>query len=59
MYFLEHDKTIGACHRFPPLFAGESPRDIHRWKFPLVSQHVWCGEFRSPSVVPANDSRAD
>jgi hypothetical protein len=58
-YFREHDSATGACHRFPPVFGGEMPRDVHRWKFPLVGPHAWCGEYRPVATVPANDARAD
>jgi hypothetical protein len=50
-YFREHDRTIGACHRFPPQFAGDMPREAHRWRFPLVMQHAWCGEFHPRPLV--------
>lgn len=50
-YFREHDKTVGACHRFPPQFGGETPRDTHRWRFPIVVQHSWCGEFHARPAV--------
>ncbi|HLA36333.1 MAG TPA: histidine phosphatase family protein [Rhodocyclaceae bacterium] len=43
-YFFFQEKSIGSCHRHPPLFAGESPKDIHRWRFPVVTLHAWCGE---------------
>lgn len=45
-YFKAVDALNGACHRFPPVFAGESsPREVHHWRFPSVSIHAWCGEF--------------
>jgi hypothetical protein len=45
-YFQSADALNGTCHRFPPLFAGESsPRETHHWRFPTVSLHAWCGEF--------------
>ncbi len=47
-YFKFTDALNGTCHRFPPAFAGESsPRETHHWRFPAVSLHAWCGEFRS------------
>jgi hypothetical protein len=45
-YFVQVDALNGTCHRFPPVFAGESsPREAHHWRFPSVSMHGWCGEF--------------
>jgi len=45
-YFRMADPLTGACHRFPPVFAGDSsPRETHHWRFPTVSMHAWCGEF--------------
>ncbi|WP_374265919.1 hypothetical protein [Zoogloea sp.] len=45
-YFMATDHSLGTCHRYPPAFAGEqSPREEHRWRFPLVSGLSWCGEF--------------
>ena len=45
-YFQPTEHTSGACHRYPPAFAGDhSPREDHRWRFPLVSELSWCGEF--------------
>ncbi|WP_144408312.1 hypothetical protein [Sulfuricella sp. T08] len=50
-YYQAQEKNLGACHRFPPSFAGDSsPIDSHRWKFPLVSAHNWCGEFRAATL---------
>ncbi|UCV27857.1 hypothetical protein [Ferribacterium limneticum] len=47
-YFRAVDALTGACHRFPPIFAGESsPKETHHWRFPIVSLHAWCGEFRA------------
>ncbi len=44
-FFKSLDAMSGNCHRFPPTFAGsESPRELHRWRFPMVSSHGWCGE---------------
>lgn len=49
-YFKPADAQNGTCHRFPPSFAGESsPRETHHWRFPAVSPHAWCGEFRARS----------
>ncbi|WP_374243421.1 hypothetical protein [Zoogloea sp.] len=46
-YFLATDSTGGTCHRYPPTFAGaQSPREDHRWRFPIVGGRAWCGEFR-------------
>jgi hypothetical protein len=52
LYFQRQENGNGACHRYPPSFAGsDSPKDIHRWKFPLVTAHCWCGEyFAKPSA---------
>ncbi|MDP3537462.1 MAG: hypothetical protein Q8S26_02030 [Azonexus sp.] len=45
-YFKGQDASVGTCHRYPPVFAGESsPREIHHWRFPSVSPFAWCGEF--------------
>ncbi len=45
-YFKPVDAANGNCHRYPPVFAGDSsPRDIHHWRYPLVSIHGWCGEY--------------
>lgn len=44
-YFKPVDAMNGACHRFPPVFAGNSsPKEAHHWRFPIVSIHAWCGE---------------
>lgn len=57
-FFKEVDAAHGSCHRFPPAFAGsESPRELHRWRFPLVSAFAWCGEFR-PLSWPQTSSTA-
>ncbi|MEI8164685.1 MAG: hypothetical protein WCI19_16245 [Betaproteobacteria bacterium] len=53
-YYREQDHSIGGCHRHPPRFAGsQSPRELHRWCFPLVTIHAWCGEHvpASPASV--------
>lgn len=48
-YFQGQDAQGGTCHRFPPVFAGESsPRETHHWRFPAVSAFAWCGEFLPP-----------
>ena len=53
-YFLAADQINGTCHRYPPIFAGESsPRATHHWRFPAVNIHAWCGEFMSLRVVQA------
>ena len=45
-YWVAADTMNGTCHRYPPIFAGESsPRETHHWRFPTVSTHAWCGEF--------------
>ena len=45
-HFQAIDNTTGTCHRFPPAFAGNhSPREDHHWRFPMVSNQSWCGEF--------------
>lgn len=45
-YFVAADAFNGTCHRFPPVFAGESsPRETHHWRFPAVNIRAWCGEF--------------
>jgi hypothetical protein len=50
-YFRAVDSLTGACHRYPPIFAGESsPKETHHWRFPIVSVHAWCGEFLSKKV---------
>jgi len=52
-YYQAQERNIGACHRFPPGFAGDSsPIDFHHWKFPLVSANNWCGEFQA--ATPGN-----
>jgi hypothetical protein len=47
-YFKPQEGSAGGtCHRFPPQSAGENaPVEAHRWKFPWVSHHAWCGEFK-------------
>lgn len=45
-YFKTGDALTGICHRYPPVFAGDSsPRETHHWRYPTVSIHGWCGEF--------------
>ncbi len=45
-YFREQAPGWGACHRYPPAFAGDdTPNERHRWKHPIVQHHNWCGEF--------------
>jgi hypothetical protein len=44
-FFVEQDTAAGACHRYPPRFGGETPREMHRWRFPVVGRRGWCGEF--------------
>ncbi|MFZ2267452.1 MAG: hypothetical protein WAV95_07710 [Azonexus sp.] len=51
-YFKVGDALTGICHRFPPVFTGESSlRESHHWRFPVVSVHAWCGEFLLPEAV--------
>ncbi|HNH35996.1 MAG TPA: hypothetical protein PK375_08770 [Rhodocyclaceae bacterium] len=59
-HFREHAPGTGACHRFPPVFAGDgSPNERHRWKHPLVPAHGGCGEFRPwPAPPVAGDDAA-
>lgn len=46
-YYREQDHGIGSCHRYPPTYAGEqTARELHGWRFPLVSPSSWCGEHR-------------
>jgi hypothetical protein len=53
-YYREQDQGAGACHRYPPTFAGaESPRELHHWRFPLVLSGWWCGEHRPATVAEA------
>lgn len=60
-YYLEQDHDMGTCHRYPPSFAGdETPREMHRWRFPLVTVRSWCGEHKpaaSGQAAPAADRR--
>ena len=52
IYFQLNGQAGGSCHRFPPAFAGESsPREDHHWRFPIVSELSWCGEFVASSGV--------
>ena len=45
-FFRKGDALTGNCHRFPPVFAGDSsPRETHHWRYPTVGIHGWCGEF--------------
>ncbi|HMT80235.1 MAG TPA: hypothetical protein PKD66_07665 [Azonexus sp.] len=45
-YFRAVDATSGLCHRYPPVFSGDSsPRESHHWRHPSVGSHGWCGEF--------------
>ena len=49
-FYQPQEQGIGACHRFPPQFGGDGAAiEFHRWKFPLVSGHSWCGEHRELS----------
>jgi len=51
-YFKKLDALTGNCHRFPPVFAGDSsPRETHHWRYPIVGIHGWCGEFLSLPVL--------
>ena len=54
-YYREQDPGTGACHRYPPAFAGEqSPRELHRWRFPLVLSGFWCGEHQPATSAGDN-----
>lgn len=54
LYYQAQEKGIGACHRYPPRFSGDSAAvEFHHWKFPLVSGHNWCGEFHAVSRMSA------
>jgi len=49
-YYRAVDDHHGNCHRHPPQFSGEvTPKELHRWRFPLVGAHAWCGEFLPPA----------
>ena len=51
-YFKKLDALTGNCHRFPPVFAGDSsPRETHHWRYPIVGIYGWCGEFLSLPVL--------
>ncbi|OHC64557.1 MAG: hypothetical protein A2045_06185 [Rhodocyclales bacterium GWA2_65_20] len=54
-HYLAQDHDMGACHRYPPSFAGENtPRELHKWRFPLVTMRSWCGEHKpAGSGMPA------
>ncbi len=54
-YFRKLDALSGNCHRFPPVFAGDSsPRETHHWRYPIVGIHGWCGEFLAlPARLPS------
>jgi hypothetical protein len=53
-YFLEQDRGVGTCHRYPRNFAGDqSPRDLHRWCFPLITLHSWCREIMAADRASA------
>jgi hypothetical protein len=52
--FFRPQESIGGgiCHRFPPRFAGgDTSNEAHRWKFPVVYHHAWCGEYRRDSAA--------
>jgi hypothetical protein len=53
-FYREADQGAGTCHRYPPTFAGEqSPRELHRWRFPLVAASAWCGEHQAVNAGAA------
>lgn len=57
-YFRKGDALTGNCHRYPPVFAGDSsPRELHHWRYPIVGMHGWCGEFvpAPQAPVPAGE----
>jgi hypothetical protein len=52
-YFRPVDALTGTCHRYPPVYAGDSsPRESHHWRHPAVGSHGWCGEY-----LPAADDQ--
>jgi hypothetical protein len=52
-WFMDQERGLGTCHRYPPIFAGESAaKDYHHWKFPIVTTHAWCGEFAVEMRAP-------
>jgi hypothetical protein len=52
-FFRSQEGIGGTCHRFPPKFAGNNAaNELHRWKFPAVSPHFWCGEYRGGRPTP-------
>jgi len=55
LHFNQSEQTgHGDCHRYPPLFAGDSsPNEKHRWKHPIVSLTDWCGEFTQNPALTA------
>lgn len=56
-FFTPHNGSLGGfCHRFPPQYANSgTPNENHRWKFPWVGLHAWCGEFlASADRVPGD-----
>lgn len=47
LYFMPNESSVGTCHRYPPQYASNgNPNEYHRWKYPSVGLHGWCGEFR-------------
>ncbi|MBT9519496.1 MAG: hypothetical protein IV101_01265 [Dechloromonas sp.] len=58
-YFRPSDALTGLCHRYPPVFAGDSsPREAHHWRHPVVGPHGWCGEHRLAPGVQISSSGA-
>jgi hypothetical protein len=56
-YFRAVDALTGSCHRYPPVFAGDSsPREAHHWRHPVVGPHGWCGEYRLVSEAQMSSS---
>ena len=50
-YYQPLEAQGGQCHRFPPVFAGDtSPREAHHWRYPAVGAHGWCGEFAAAQM---------
>jgi len=58
-YFQALDTLNGSCHRYPPVFAGDSsPRETHHWRFPTVNIHSWCGELLPQRTAQISSSGA-
>lgn len=51
-FFRGTDALGGACHRYPPAYAGDSsPRETHHWRYPTVSGRGWCGEHQPKAGI--------